>query len=82
MEHKQNQIDEIRSKIAQLTEKRALQNDPIEDGMALYRQQSLISSRKKEACAERLNHVTQEMHALQHQLQVTHHILIGNQGMK
>lgn len=47
-----------------------MQNDPIEDGMALYRQQSLIMSRKKEACAERLNHVIQEMTALEAQLQV------------
>ena len=48
-----------------------MQNDPIEDGMALYRQQSLIVSRKKEACAERLNHVIQEMTALEGQLQVS-----------
>ncbi|KAI9560954.1 hypothetical protein GHT06_011910 [Daphnia sinensis] len=61
--------DDFRSKIAHLTEKRALQNDPIEDGMALYRQQSLITSRKKEACAERLNDLTQEMNALEAQLQ-------------
>ncbi|XP_032776827.2 intraflagellar transport protein 81 homolog [Daphnia magna] len=61
--------DDFRSKIAYLTEKRALQNDPIEDGMALYRQQSLITSRKKEACAERLNDLTQEMNTLEAQLQ-------------
>ncbi|XP_057372541.1 intraflagellar transport protein 81 homolog [Daphnia carinata] len=61
--------DDFRSKIAHLTEKRALQNDPIEDGMALYRQQSLITSRKKEACAERLNDLTQEMNTLEAQLQ-------------
>ena len=65
-----NQTDELRSQIAQLTEKRALQNDPIEDGMALYRQQSLIASRKKEACAERLNHLRKEMNALEAQVQV------------
>lgn len=64
------QSDDFRSKIAYLTEKRALQNDPIEDGMALYRQQSLITSRKKEACAERLNDLTQEMNTLEAQLQV------------
>lgn len=60
----------MRSQIAQLTEKRALQNNPIEDGMALYRQQSLIVARKKEACAERLNHLRHEMNALDSQLQV------------
>lgn len=38
--------------------------------MALYRQQSLITSRKKEACAERLNDLIQEMNALEAQLQV------------
>lgn len=65
-----NQSDELRSQIAQLTEKRALQINPIEDGMALYRQQSLIVSRKKESCAERLNHLRQEMNALESQLQV------------
>lgn len=65
-----NQNDELRGQIAQLTEKRALQINPIEDGMALYRQQSLIVSRKKEACAERLNDLRQEMNALESQLQV------------
>ena len=43
----------LKSQLATMTEKRALEKDPIEDGMALYRQQALIVSRKKDACAEK-----------------------------
>ena len=56
-----------------LTERRALQKDPTEDGMALYRQQSLIVARKKESAAEELNQLRQELHALEIQLQVEFH---------
>ena len=56
--------------MAQWTETRALTNDPIEDGMALYRQQSLIVSRKKESCGERLSQLLQEKNILENQLQV------------
>jgi len=61
--------EELRSQMDQWTEKRALTNDPIEDGMALYRQQSLIVSRKKESCAERLSQLLQEVNTLENQLQ-------------
>lgn len=53
-----------------LTEKRALQQDPTEDGMALYRQQALIVARKKESVAERLNETHQELLTVENEIKV------------
>ena len=65
-------IEALKMEIADLTEKRALKKDPTEDGVALYRQQSLIVARKKENSAEELNELRQELQVLQNQLQVTY----------
>ena len=60
----------LKSQLATMTEKRALEKDPIEDGMALYRQQALIVSRKKDACAEKLAEIRQEYYTLDAELKV------------
>lgn len=62
-------IDDLRAKLSIMSEKRALENDPIEDGLALYRQQCAIVFRKKDSCAERLNHIRQELANFESQLQ-------------
>lgn len=64
------QKEEVLARISQLMEKRALESDPTEDGLALYRQQCSIVSRKKESCAERLNQLRQEVTSLETQLEV------------
>ena len=65
------QNEDLKTEIARLTEKRTLQKDPTDDGMALYRQQSRIVGRKKETLAEELNQLRQELHTLEIQLGVS-----------
>lgn len=47
-----------------------MEKDANDDGMALYRQQAMIASRKKVANAERLSHFRHEVNTLEAQLQV------------
>ena len=63
------QIDECTEEVARLMEKRLPGSDPIQDKLALFRQQASIISRKKEAAAESYKSVMDELAALESELQ-------------
>lgn len=64
------QLQELNRQIASLEEKRALEKDPVEDGMALYRQQASAVARKKEKAGQQLTEMRQEVYALEAELKV------------
>jgi intraflagellar transport protein 81 len=61
-------IKSTRNEIEELTNKRNVSNDPMEDKLTLFRQQAAIIGRKKEATAEKLNDVRNELSALDEEL--------------
>ncbi|KAK2156371.1 hypothetical protein LSH36_215g03007 [Paralvinella palmiformis] len=56
-----NKIDKINSEVNQLIEKRMMSGDPMDDKISLFRQQAAIIARKKEAAAETLHKVREEL---------------------
>ena len=65
----QQQIDECTEEVARLMEKRLPGSDPVQDKLALFRQQASIIARKKEAAAESYKSVMDELAALESELQ-------------
>lgn len=63
------QIDECTEEVARLMEKRLPGSDPVQDKLALFRQQASIIARKKEAAAESYKSVMDELAALESELQ-------------
>ena len=55
-------IKNVNAEVNELTEKRNVSNDPMEDKLTLFRQQAAIVSRKKESTAEKLNDTRNEEH--------------------
>lgn len=63
------QIEEANEEVTRLMEKRMPGSDPIQDKLALFRQQASIIARKKEAAAEDYKALTDELSTLEHKLQ-------------
>lgn len=63
------QIDEVNSEVARLMEKHMPGNDPVQDKLALFRQQASIIARKKESAAENYKASLDELAAAESELQ-------------
>ena len=63
------EIEEANEEVARLMEKRMPGSDPIQDKLALFRQQASIIARKKEAAAEAYKTLTDELAAVEAELQ-------------
>ena len=61
-------IKAANTEINELTEKRNVSNDPMEDKLTLFRQQATIISRKKESTAEKLNDTRNEVHSVEEEV--------------
>uniref|UniRef100_A0A665WI30 Intraflagellar transport protein 81 homolog n=1 Tax=Echeneis naucrates TaxID=173247 RepID=A0A665WI30_ECHNA len=64
----EDKIKECDSQINQLIEKRMMRNDPMDDKLALYRQQASIIVRRKESKAEELQEAREELAAAEREL--------------
>ncbi|XP_020492080.2 intraflagellar transport protein 81 homolog [Labrus bergylta] len=64
----EDQIKGVDSQINQLIEKRMMKNDPMDDKMALYRQQASIIIRRKESKAEELREARDDLAAAEREL--------------
>lgn len=63
------QIEEANEEVSRLMEKRMPGSDPIQDKLALFRQQASIIARKKEAAAEEYKAMTDELSGVETELQ-------------
>lgn len=63
-----DQIKAINTEVNSLIEKRMMRNDPVDDKFALFRQQASIIARKKEAAAETLGDLKDELGQCQQEL--------------
>ncbi|XP_056144491.1 intraflagellar transport protein 81 homolog [Lampris incognitus] len=64
----EDNIKEVNTQINQLSEKRMMRNDPMDDKLTLFRQQASIIIRKKEAKAEELQEAREELAAAERTL--------------
>ncbi|XP_046854329.1 intraflagellar transport protein 81 homolog [Xenia sp. Carnegie-2017] len=74
------QIGMLSDEINKLIEKRMVRNDPIDDKLSLFRQQASIIIRKKEAAAEELKEVMDELGNIENQLQGKREALQQSEG--
>ena len=51
----QDKIKAVQDEVEEITKRRNVTNDPMEDKLTLFRQQAAIIARKKESTAEKLN---------------------------
>ena len=65
-------IRSVNKEIEELTNKRNVSNDPMEDKLTLFRQQAAIIARKKESTAEMLNDVRNDLATMEEELHVRH----------
>ncbi|CAL8251305.1 unnamed protein product [Boreogadus saida] len=68
LQEMEDKIKEVSTQINQLTEKRMMRSDPMDDKLTLFRQQASIISRKKEARAEELQRAREELAAAEREL--------------
>ena len=69
-------IRSVNKEIEELTNKRNVSNDPMEDKLTLFRQQAAIIARKKESTAEMLNDVRNDLATMEEELHVRHESMI------
>lgn len=62
------QIKDLSAEINQLVEKRLVRNDPIDDKLAVFRQQAAVIANKKNAAAESLQEAMDEYHTADNEL--------------
>ncbi|XP_013415931.1 intraflagellar transport protein 81 homolog [Lingula anatina] len=73
-------IRDMNTEINQLIEKRMRSNDPIDDKLALFRQQAAIITRKKEVAAENLRDARDELARTEQELREKRDILKEHDG--
>jgi len=61
-------IKDLSSEINKLVEKRMVRNDPMDDKLAVFRQQAAVIGNKKSAAAEALKEVSDEFHQAESEL--------------
>ncbi|XP_028405978.1 intraflagellar transport protein 81 homolog isoform X1 [Dendronephthya gigantea] len=74
------QIRQLSDEINKLIEKRMVRNDPIDDKLSLFRQQASIIVGKKDAAAEELREVMEELNAKEGDLQSKREALKQSEG--
>lgn len=61
-------IKSLSAEINALVEKRMVQSDPMDDKLSVFRQQAAVISNKKNAAAEKMQEVTDELHNAEEEL--------------
>ena len=65
LEELEGDVETLEKDINSIVVKRIEQNDPMDDRLSLFRQQASIITRKKEAAADRLRELTDDVQQLQ-----------------